>query len=170
MADISIQQKKQGGADLSWVWAAAAIAAVAGLMVWLATTQPVATTVVTAPSDTAAVAPAAETVELSALGAAPEQYAGREIQVANVPVTAPLGNRAFWADVPNGSPLLVVVDPSIQDASWVQSNATATLQGTIQPVTPEAINGWVQQNQLLSEARPQAEFAQHHFAVTSVQR
>ena len=100
MADISVERKNGGGSSgLTWIWAIAAVASVLGLMVWLLSTQGTTTTVVTEGATTdslAAGAPApaggtAETADLPAIGAAPDSYMGRELQVAGVEVAAVLG-------------------------------------------------------------------------------
>ena len=167
MADISVQ-KKSGG-DLTWVWATAAVIAIIGLMAWLVSTQDSATTTAaTTAADTVAdvTAPAAETVELSAVGAAPDQFVGRTLQIESVPVAAPLGNRGFWADIPGANPFLVIVDPSVSDVSWVGSGGAPSVVGTVQPVTETELDTWIQGNYIQADARPQAAFATHYLLVS----
>jgi hypothetical protein len=172
MADISVEQKKSQGGDYTWAWAAAAIVAIGGLMLWLFTSQETTTQVVTGAgaADTVAEEPAtaAETVPLGTLGASLEQYVDQVVRVEDVPVTAVLGSRTFWADVPGANPLLVSVAPTVTDASWVAENATADLEGTVQPVTEEVVDQWIREGALLGEARVQATFATHYFQAAQV--
>lgn len=167
MADISVKK----GTDLTWLWAIAAVIAVGALMAWLYVNRPADTGVVMTDAEdtTASVETAAATaVELEAVGAAPADYVGQQIQVADVPVTVLLGPKAFWADVPGQSPLFVAVDSSVEDASWVTEGATLSVEGSVQPITPEALDAMVQSQALLPEGRMQAEIATHYLNVTGL--
>lgn len=169
MADISVEQKKSG--TFSRIWAAVAILAVLGLMLWLFTNQQTTTQVVqtrdTVEDPAAVEGPgSAEVVQLSALGANPDGFVGREVRVTNVEVASVLGNRAFWADVPGANPFLVVLAPEAGDASWVANEATSTLQGTVEPVTDTELDAWVQSQAIRPEARDEAGFATHYLRAT----
>jgi hypothetical protein len=165
MADISIEKGKDR-ADLTWVWALAAIVAIGALMLWLFVSRPTETAVVTE-SDTADVAeaPAGEAVDLTLLASTPDQYVGRQVRVVNVPVTAQLGPRAFWTQPQNLSPFLVVVGPEVTDVTWLTEGSAATLEGTVQPVTEADLDRLVTEQALLPEGRSQAVFATHYLAV-----
>jgi hypothetical protein len=113
-------------------------------------------------------APEGQIVELSAVGAAPDQYLGSEVQVADVPVASVLGARGFWADVPGANPFLVIAGPAVADVSWITVGATPTLAGTVEAVTPEELDGWIQQQVLVPDARAQAAFATHYLLVSEV--
>jgi len=163
MADISIEKR----ADLTWVWAIAAIVATVGLMVWLFSTKPANVPVAAAP-EAEPVEAVAELTPLASIGAGPDQFVGRELEVASVPVTAALGQRTFWADIPGASPFLVVIGPAVQDVSWIREGSTATLRGTVQPVTEAVLDGLVTAGALLPEGRSQAVFATHYFSASEV--
>jgi hypothetical protein len=165
MADISVQKKN--GSDLTWVWAAAAVVAIVALMAWLLSTQDQGTTsAAPVESDTAETVVAAEAVELSAVGGAPDQHVGRTLQISEVPVAAQLGDRGFWADVPGANPFLVILGPSVADVSWLAPGASPAVVGTVQPVTEAELDAWVQGSVLQPDARDQAAFATHYLLVS----
>lgn len=171
MADISVQEKR--GTDLSKVWAAAAIIAILALMGWLFSTESTTTTAVPGTEvDSAEVAAAdapvgAEAVELETLGSAPDQYVGQTIQTT-VPVAVVLGQRGFWAEVPGGgNPFLVVVGPDVEDVGWIAPGGSASVVGSVQPVTDAEVDSWVTTQIIQEEARPQAAFATHYLSVSS---
>jgi hypothetical protein len=172
MADISVE-KKQGGGDLTWVWALVAVLAVGGLMLWLATNQQTTTQIVSGiGADTVPGAPAAaagEPVDLATLSADPEPFTGRQVQASNVSVAAVLGNRAFWADVPGANPFLVVVGPEVAATDWLNAGATlSTVQGAVQPVTDAELNQWVEGQVIRPEARDEASFASHYLNANQI--
>lgn len=171
MADISVENKT--GSDLTWLWAVGAIIAVLALMAWLFSTRDLTTQVVTtdAAADSAAeAASSAEAVDLATLGAAPDQYSGRVLSVENVPVAVALGNRSFWAEVTGANPLLVVVGPEAPDVSWIQAGESANLEGTVEPVTEEAISRWIGDGQTMQpDAAEQASFATHYLNATNAE-
>lgn len=170
MADISVQQKK--ATNLTWIWAVVAIVAIIGLMLWLAT-QPPPTPVVTEAgtgAGPAAEAASVETVDLANLGAAPDQYLGRSVEVRAVPVAAVLGDRAFWADIPGANPFLVILGPEVQDLSWVSEGASATLQGEVEPVLESGVAEWVGNGTIRPGASDEVSFATHYLLVDRVQR
>ena len=169
MADISIEKQPS---NLTWVWALAAVLATAGLMFWLFTTRPAedTTAATTEPETPAEVAPPAEPAELAAIGAAPANFMGRTLRVSNVPVTAPIGSRVFLADVPGGSPMLVVVSPEVPDVSWVTEGTTiAAAEGTIEAVSEPKLDSLIASQALLPEGRPMAVFSTHYFNVARVE-
>lgn len=170
MADISVQQKKAN--NLTWIWAVVAVAAILGLMLWLATQQPPTPVVTEAGSGagTAAEAESAEAVELANLGAAPDQYLGRSVEVTAVPVAAVLGDRAFWADIPGANPFLVVLGPEVQDVSWVSEGASATLRGEVEPVIESGVAEWAGNGTIRPGASDEVSFATHYLLVERVQR
>lgn len=165
MADISVERKK--GGDLTWIWAAAAIVAVVGLMAWLYSTRELATTAAVVPADTteavADTGPAA--TELAAIGGAPDQFVGQEVRVDEVPIAAVLGDRGFWADIPGQNPFLVIVGAAVPDASWVAAGDTVAVEGTVQPVTEEIVAQWVSGQVIREGAAPEASFATHYLEV-----
>lgn len=167
MADISVQKKN--GPDLTKVWAAAAVLAIIALMGWLMSTQDDARSTVAMPvAEDTVEAPVAESVDLTVLGGAPDQYVDRQILIAGVPVAARLGNRGFWADIPGANPFLVIVDPAVQDVAWIDPGNERTLQGMVRPVTDATLDTWVQSNAIQSDARDQAAFASHYLHVSQV--
>ena len=169
MAEISIEKQRSG---TTWPWAALAIIATAALMIWLFSTRPEDTgSSAAVEEESVPEAPAAETVELSAIGGDPASYMGRRVRINNLPVTAPIGSRVFLADNPAGSPILVVVDPSVADVSWVTEGTTLTAaEGTVEQVTEAKLDELVASGALLAEGRPMAVFSTHYFNVTGVER
>ncbi|MEX2570290.1 MAG: hypothetical protein WD737_03225 [Gemmatimonadota bacterium] len=172
MADIRVE-KKSGG-NLTAVWAVAAVVAILALMAWLFMTQETTTEVITeAAVDTTEVeeeASTVEAVELSAVGATPDAFAGREIRVDSVDVAAVLGNRGFWADVPGANPFLMILAPETGDPSWLNADATATFEGTVEEVTDAELDQWVQTQAIREQARDEASFATHYLRVTGVEQ
>jgi len=169
MADISVEKKKSG--DFTWIWALIAVAAVGGLMIWLASTQETITQVATTGADTApagASAAVATPVDLPTLGAAPESFSGQRVRVSNATVAAVLGNRAFWADVPGANPFLVVLGPAVADVTWLAAGATTTLEGVVGPVVEADLDQWVQGQSIRPEARDEASFASHYLNAEQV--
>jgi hypothetical protein len=179
MADISVEkERKQGGGGLTWLWAIAAIVAVVGLMAWLFSTQPTETQVVTTDGEVAdtmaapggaGAAAGAEAAELPAIGATPDAFMGREVRVSDVEVAAVLGDRGFWANVPGANPFLVILGPEVADTGWLASGATVTVEGTVEPVTDDALNQWVQGQTIRTAARDEASFATHFLQVNQIE-
>ena len=169
MADITVQQKK--GTDLTWLWAAAAIIAVLALMAWLYSTRELVTTAaVTEGADTAGAEVATTPVtELATIGMTPDQFVGQEVRVEGVPIAAVLGNRGFWAEIPGANPFLMIVDPAVTDVAWVAAGDTVALQGTVQPVTEQGVNQWVQAEMIRPGASAEASFATHYMQVTEAE-
>ena len=46
------------------------------------------------------------------------------VGVDEVAIAAVLGDRGFWADIPGQNPFLVIVGPTVTDASWVAAGDT----------------------------------------------
>jgi hypothetical protein len=170
MADISVEKKPAG--DFTWLWAAAAILAVVGLMAWLLSTRQAAVQVVTderSPTEEVDPTTAAETVAISALAAAPAQYADREVRVEGATVAAVLGERGLWVDVPGGNPFLTILGPEIPGEPFIMTDQRVNLEGTVQPVTEADLDRWVQQNIIRQAARDEASFAEHYLLATRFQ-
>lgn len=181
MADISVERKQGsggGGNAMTIVWAIVAIASVVGLMAWLLSTQGTTTQVVTegetgdtlAAESGGATETAGEAADLPSIGAAPDSYVGRNLQVSGVEVAAVLGNRGFWADVPGTNPFLVILEPDVTDTAWLESGATVTVEGTVEPVTDATLDQWVQAEAIRPAARDEASFATHYLRATGVQQ
>lgn len=171
MADISVEKKQ--GVNLTWLWALAAVAAIAALMVWLFANQPDSTAVVTntaADSVTAADSASVQSVSLATIAAAPDTYLGQEVRLEDVTVAALLGNRGFWAEVPGANPFLVILGPETGDVSWLAAGATPTVSGVVEAVTPEEVNIWVQTMAIAETAAAEAGFATHYLRVSAVEQ
>lgn len=162
MAEISVEKNNAGRA--SWIWAAAAIIAVVGLMAWLFSAQE-DPRVVTA-GDSVVEEATVDTVSLAVVNGAPEEYYGETIFVSAADIASVLGTRAFWADVPGQNPFLVVVNPEVPDASWVSAGETVELEGVVRPVTEQDLDQWVQSGSMHPDARSQAAFVTHYLQVT----
>lgn len=172
MADISVQQKKAG--SFTWLWAVVAIAAIIGLMIWLATQQGTSALVGESGAGSSAAVQEtgaqAEAVDLATVGAEPNRFQGREIRVSGVPVAAVLGNRAFWADVPGANPVLVILGPQVQDTGWLNVSAVVNVLGSVEPVNDAVVGEWVQNETIRPGARDEASFATHYLLVDQVEQ
>lgn len=167
MAEITVEQKK--GGDFTWVWAAAAVVAVVGLMVWLFSTRDLATSTAVVPTEgtdsTAVAEPTIAATELAAIGATPDQFVDQEVRVEQVPVAAVLGNRGFWAEIPGANPFLMVLSEDVSDVSWLAANDTIALSGVVHPVTEEVVNEWVEGEWIRPGASAEASFATHYLEI-----
>lgn len=166
MAEITIQKSR--GADLTWVWAIAAIVSIVGFMAWLFVNKPVSTAVVTddaAAEEVVAATPAA----LAAISMTPDQFTSGPVKVDQLGVTALLGQRVFWAMPEGASPVLVVVGPEVTDIGWVAEGTTvSSVTATVQPVSEPVLDGLVATGALLAEGKSQAVFSQYYLAVNQV--
>lgn len=170
MADIDVEQQKSG--QSTWIWAAAAIAAVIALMLWLASQEVDSGPVVM--EDEAADTTAAEqeagvtTVELAAISAAPAEYMDSTVRVQQASVAATLGARAFWADIPGQNPFLVVVGADAGDSGAIATGNELELRGTVGEVTEEIVDQWIADGAVNEGARDEATFATHYFAADRI--
>jgi hypothetical protein len=172
MADISVEKRATGGQS-TWLWMLLAVAAVLGLMAWLAT-RPDTTTQIVAEQTGAAPAGAdfgvgADAVELSTLGANPDAYVNQEIVVRGADVAAVLGPRAYWADVPGANPFLVVLGQSVENIDAPIAGQSYDLQGRVQPVTEQMVNDWVTAGVIAPGSRDEATFATHYLLANQAQ-
>jgi hypothetical protein len=137
-------------------------------MGWLLSTQDAnVATVAGAGADTAAEAePEIASVELATVGANPAEFEGQQIAVSEVPVASVLGSRGFWADVPGANPVLVILGAAVPDASWLAVGASPSVVATVEPVTEEVLDSWIQGQVLVPDARNQAAFATHYLQVS----
>lgn len=166
MADIDVEQKK--GGQQTWLWAGLAVISVLALMFWLASQEEGTGPVVMESDTTGAVAQAAEdagveVVQLTAIAAAPADYAERNVQVEAAEVAATLGPRAFWANIPGQNPFLVVVAEDAGDASMIAAGQEINLRGTVADVTEAKVDEWIAAGAVNQGARDEATFATHAF-------
>jgi hypothetical protein len=170
MADISVEQRS--GGQKTWIWALVAIVAVIGLMAWLAReSAEIGRTAAIVEADAAAAAAAddeeeaaagTQTAELAELANNPDAYAGQTVRVLSVPVAAPLGPRAFWADIPGQNPFLVVLGTNVTGVQMPVSGQQYNLTGTVQPVTEQNIQDWATGGTISEGSRDEASFATHY--------
>lgn len=172
MADIDVARKP--GGQNTWLWAVVAILAVGGLMVWLAIQSQRVNTAAVVQEDTVQAdeaAPAAgEQVELAALGLAPQDYEGEQVEVAQVPVAAVLGPRAFWGEIPGANPFLVVLGSGVQAPGELAAGQSYRVRGTVRPVTEEVLDSWVEGGVINPGARDEAGFATHYLEAQALLR
>ncbi len=167
MAEITMEKSK--GVDLTWLWALAAIVSIGALMVWLFTNRPTGTTVVTDDAQVAEVAVAEPaTVEAAAVSNAPGDFAGQSVRIENLPVSASLGTRVFWSMPDGGNLLLVIVGPEVTDIAWATEGNTASVTGTVQPVTEAYLSTLVAEQSLLVDGLGQAATAPFYLGVNQV--
>lgn len=161
--------EKSKGVDLTWLWALAAVISIGALMVWLFNNRPTGTTVVTDDADVAAVAVAEPTtVEAAAVSNAPGDYSGQTVRIANLPVSASLGTRVFWSMPEGGNLLLVIVGPEVTDIGWATEGSTASVTGTVQPVSQAHLSTLVAEQSLLVDGLNQAATAPYYLGVNQV--
>lgn len=166
MADIGVAPKSRG--RRVWFWAAVAIVAVVGLLLWLAAQSERIDRAEAVAADSAA--GGVQAVELPALAAAPDGYAGRPLSVHGVTVLASLGPRAFWADVPGRNPFLVVIGPGAADPDAPPEGQTVELEGTVHPLAEAQVDSLVQAGALNEASREEASFATHYLLATEVRQ
>lgn len=167
MADIGVTQKS--AAKPAWIWILLAVLTVGALMWWLSVqTSDYAAQVVLDDPDAAAVeddlsaGPAGEAVELPAVAAAPDGFAGRTVALENVKVAALLGPRAFWADVPGANPFLVVLDGDMQRVPELAAGQLLSLTGMVEPVDEALLERWINSGAMPEGRREEAAFATHY--------
>lgn len=170
MANISVEEK--AGGRNTWILMAVAILAVAGLMAWLAAaTKDVDRTVAVdegAAADTAVAAAGGGAVALSAISAAPDTFAGRQVRVENVEVASKIGPRAFWALTDEGDRFLLTLGPAVADTTAIAQGQVVTVRGTVAPRTDALLDEWAQNGVIRPEARQDAGIASHYLQVVEV--
>lgn len=167
MADIGVSQKS--AAKPTWIWILLAVLAVGALMWWLSvqTSEYEAQVVLDDPGaaevdDGQSAGPAGEAVELPAVAAAPDGFAGRTVALENVQVAATLGPRAFWADVPGANPFLVVLDDDMQRMPEFAAGERLSLTGLVETVDEAVLDSWIQSGAMPESRREEAAFATHY--------
>jgi hypothetical protein len=175
MADINVayEAPKAGGRN-SWILALVAILAIGGLMWYLAAESAKVQHTVALEQEADAEALAAdaglsgEAAELAAIAAAPENFAGRELHVADLAVAATLGDGAFWADVPGANPFLVVVAPGVAPPAALGGGHQQSVTGAVEPVSDAVLDEWVAAGTLRDGARDEAAFATHYLRADAI--
>jgi hypothetical protein len=167
MTDLRVEEKL--GGNFAWLWAAVAILAVGGLMVWLAIqSDRTTTTAVVQEAPAAAPGTEAEPAELGVVAAEPEPFVGRRLQVENVEVAATLGPSAFWGDVPGANPFLVMFSPNLTQRPQLAAGQNYTVRGVIGAVNDSLLNVWVASGAILPAAQQEAGFATHYLLAEEI--
>jgi hypothetical protein len=165
MANSTAGRRSSGG-QLTIVFMAIAIVLVVGFMYWLAVSSE--------PSQVAAVrensgdeaptiddSPAA--VDTDQFAADPAAYRGRNVELQNVTVAAPIGTHAFWIDLPGGQPFLVRMAQSVvAEGRAVRAGETVSISGPVFERTDSVISAWQQEGVITTDGqRMEVEFAQN---------
>lgn len=162
-------EHRGGGTPLlrqTWIWALVAVVATAALMVWLANESAQVRAEMAVVEEENDEDPEdeeeAEWITVEGMAADPGGFDGMRVNLENVRVAAPLGPRAFWADVEGGSLVLVVVAPDLTEAPEITQQDTLHITGFVETLTDSAISEWVASNVLDPEAREQIQIASHY--------
>lgn len=164
--------RRGSGSQLTVVWMAIAIVLVVGLLFWLAAnSEP--SQVAAVREDTDAV-PTMEdspaTVSVDEFSANPTAFRGRNVQLENVTVAAPIGTHAFWIDLPGGQPFLVRMAPSVvAEGRAVQAGDRLSISGPVFERTDSLISAWQQEGVISTEGqRLEVEFATNYIEARRV--
>ena len=111
--------------------------------------------------------PEATVVEGAAL-ANPAAYNGQTIRVNGLQVNSQVGNSAVFVNLPTSpapTPFLIhFASPPVPAAG-----RTIDVVGTVTPVTPELVDGWVSSGAITENDRLMVEFASHYLESQAVQ-
>src|SRR5688572_10457412 len=108
-----------------------------------------------APEVEAPAGPAATEVQALQLQTGAAALAGQQVRVNGLKVVSSLGDRAFWIELPNKNPFLVIT----QEPTNVSQQATVDVVGRVVVMTPEILNEWVSSGRITENQRLEAEFA-----------
>jgi len=164
MADLSVTPNSRG--RLLWFLVALALAAIAGLLVWVA----IRNERIDAADAAEAAAAGPQAVELTAVAAAADDYVGRPLSVGGVTVLVSLGPRAFWADVPGRNPFLVALGPEVTDPEVAAEGQVLEILGAVHPLVEAQIDSLVRAGALNEASREEATFATHLLVATEARQ
>lgn len=118
-----------------------------------------------APEAAAPAAPAAPELAATEL-ANPAAHEGMTVQVSNLKVAGAVGTSAVWVELPTTpAPTQFLVRTPTPPAV----GSTVTVVGTVHPVTPEVVEGWLSAGAISENDKLVVEFASHYLDATSVQ-
>jgi hypothetical protein len=143
---------------------AIAILLVVGLLFWLAANSEPSQVAAVREADEAAQpsvddSPAA--VDVDEFAANPAAFRGRNVQLANVTVAAPIGTHAFWIDLPSGQPFLVrMAESVVAEGRTVRAGEVVSISGPVFERTAAVVSAWEQEGVITTEGqRMEVEFA-----------
>jgi hypothetical protein len=135
------------------------VAAVVGLLWWLARTAEPSVPAGATPDQTEAAA--ADTagvpiIDAVDFGRNPDGYRGREIDMGDVAVTQVMSPEIIWVELPGGAPFLVKLTP---EAERPAVQARIRVVGKVLEKTDSVLNAWQASGAILDAGqRQQAEF------------
>jgi hypothetical protein len=147
------------------IWMLVAIAAVAGLLIWIffATQRVQDVAIVDADPANGEVAGEVTPVRITDLESNPEPHAGNRVVVRNVEVDGLLGSRTFWANAGPGRQFLVVIPETAGEVEAGQR--LGSLEGTVRESSQEVLRQFIQAGALREDAFDDALFATHYLDV-----
>lgn len=153
--------RRGSGSQLTLVWMGIAIVLVIGLVYWLAVNSEPSRVAAIVEEDTVAVADdGATVVSADVFAGNPDQYRGQNVELRDVVVAAPIGNHAFWLDLPR-QPFLVRMSPAlVSEGRNVQSGDRVTVAGVVVERSDSVLAAWQNEGVISSEGqRLEMEFA-----------
>jgi hypothetical protein len=112
--------------------------------------------------------PEATVIQATELATNPQAHEGMTVRVNALMVKSPVGNSAVFVDLPTTpapTPFLVYfLAPPIPAAG-----RSVDIVGTVKPVTPEVVSGWVTAGTITENDRLVVEFASHYLESQSIQ-
>jgi hypothetical protein len=119
-----------------------------------------------APAEAAAAAmPEAAVLDPTELQTNAAAHEGMTVRLNGMNVQSAVGTNAVWVELPNRNPFLVhVATPPVPAAG-----RSIDIVGTVQPITPEVVNGWVSSGAITENDRLVVEFATHYIEAQAVQ-
>jgi hypothetical protein len=118
-----------------------------------------------APAPAAPAMPEATVVESMQLQTGAAALAGQTVRVNGLNVQSKLGTKAFWVQLPNKNPFLIV---TAEDAT-VNNGATVDVVGTVKQMNPATLNEWVTSGRINENQKLEAEFATEYIEAAAVQ-
>ena len=154
----------------TWAWAAAAVVSVIGFLVWISmAAQPSQMVAVVEDDTTAATALEGEAVTLQNLADGAETYHGRQVSLAAVPVAAKMGEEAFWIDLPNQTPFLVKIGPTLAAGGvTVTAGERVEISGRVLPMSDSIISAWIAAGAINENQEAEAQFAMSFIEASNV--
>jgi len=109
--------------------------------------------------------PEATVVESMQLQTGAAALAGQTVRVNGLNVQSKLGTKAFWVQLPNKNPFLIVT----AEDSPVQNGQTVDVVGTVKQMNPATLNEWVTSGRINENQKLEAEFATEYIEAAAVQ-
>jgi hypothetical protein len=113
------------------------------------------------------VGPGAAVVDVTILETAAGQYEGQRVELPSVDVASPVGQEAFFVDLPR-TPFLVKMGPEMVAEGAPIPTGKVTVVGTVMAMNDSIIDAWSTAGVISAGDRPIVEFATHFIEATRV--